>query len=53
MSRLIAFMAALLLVLSTPGLVLAQEASPVAPEGRPEGISLAVLAEGVIDQLPP
>jgi quercetin dioxygenase-like cupin family protein len=52
MSRCIAFIAALLLVLSTPGLVLAQEASPVA-EGMAEGVSLAVLAEGVIDELPP
>ena len=52
MSRFIAFIAALLLVLSTPGFVLAQEASPVA-EDRPEGVSLVTLAEGVIDQLPP
>jgi quercetin dioxygenase-like cupin family protein len=52
MSRFIAFIAALLLVLSTPGLVLAQEASPVA-ERMAEGVSLAILAEGVIDELPP
>lgn len=52
MSRFVAVIATLFLVLSTPGLVLAQEASPVA-EGMPEGVSFAVLAEGVIEQLPP
>ena len=52
MRSLFAFFAALLLVLTTRGLVLAQEASPVA-EGMSEGVSFAVLAEGIVEELPP
>ena len=53
MCRFIAFIAALLLVLSTPRPLLAQDASPVAAEGMPGGVAFDVLAQGVVDQLPP
>ena len=52
MRSLFAFLAALLLALSTPGLLPAQEASPVA-EDMSGGVSLTILGESLVEQLPP
>jgi quercetin dioxygenase-like cupin family protein len=53
MRPLIPFITAILLVLCAPGLVAAQEASPAAEAGLPEGMSIAPIAQAVIDSLPP
>ena len=47
-----AFVVALLLVLSAPGFVLAQDTSPVAEEGMPEGVAFEILAQRLVEEFP-
>ena len=47
-----AFVVALLLVLSAPGFVLAQDTSPVAEEGMPEGAAFEILAQRLVEEFP-
>jgi hypothetical protein len=53
MRSLIAVLTTALLVIMAPALGLAQKATPTAETGMPVGVSLEVLAQALVEEMPP